>query len=184
MQRFTNCSGSITNSINVVTVLVAVMLVVMLVCVSLLRLYFKRTYFPTAREYVMQYAGWFVFEVEIHLRSLVPMSWRERYCDGSRKGGKWLEGVRFTLPYPSKCYDPCLFNPFISGTNIASFMFSSYHTVFLHITYFILPGICTIICNVSPPCEDVDLEDVSLGSDQCMTADYSISCDSDRYWFA
>ena len=72
----------------------------------------------------------------------------------------------------------------LSGISIASFLSSSYHTVFLYITYFTLPGICTIIFRVFPPCEDVDPEDVSSGSDRYMTADYSISCDSDRYWFA
>ena len=71
-----------------------------------------------------------------------------------------------------------------SGISIASFLSSSYHTVFLYITYFTLPGICTIIFRVFPPCEDVDPEDVSSGSDRYMTADYSISCDSNRYWFA
>ena len=71
-----------------------------------------------------------------------------------------------------------------SGISIASFLSSSYHTVFLYITYFTLPGICTIIFRVFSPCEDVDPENVSSGSDRYMTVDYSISCDSDRYWFA
>jgi hypothetical protein len=72
----------------------------------------------------------------------------------------------------------------LSGISIASFLSSSYHTLFLYIAYFTLPGICTIIFRVFSPCEDVDPEDVSSGSDRYMTADYSISCDSDRYWFA
>ena len=72
----------------------------------------------------------------------------------------------------------------LSGISIASFLSSSYHTVFLYITYFTLPGICTIIFRVFSPCKDVDPEDVASGSDEYMTADYSISCDSNRYWFA
>jgi hypothetical protein len=70
------------------------------------------------------------------------------------------------------------------GSSIVPFLSSSYHTIFLYITYFTLPSICTVIFRVFPRCEDVDPEDVQPGSDLYMTADYSIACDSERYLFA
>jgi hypothetical protein len=54
VQECTTCSGSSAKSLNIVTVLLAVMLAVVLVSVPLLRLYFKRTYSLTVREYVMR----------------------------------------------------------------------------------------------------------------------------------
>ena len=55
---------------------------------------------------------------------------------------------------------------------------SQYFSWFLIITYMVLPGISSILFRFFV-CQNVDPDDVVIGSDRYMTADYSISCDSD-----
>ena len=59
---------------------------------------------------------------------------------------------------------------------------SQYLSWFLIITYMVLPGISSILFRFFV-CQNVDPDDVVIGSDRYMTADYSISCDSDRRFF-
>lgn len=65
----------------------------------------------------------------------------------------------------------------------STFQSSPNHTAFLYITYFTLPAIATTVFRTFS-CQNVDPEDVEEGGDSYMSADYSISCDSDRYRFA
>lgn len=75
--------------------------------------------------------------------------------------------------------------PYLSGKDpvSATFQSSPFHTMFLYIAYFTLPNIATTLFR-SFSCEDVDPGNVEGGSDRYMTADYSISCDSERYRLA
>lgn len=59
---------------------------------------------------------------------------------------------------------------------------SRYFSVFLLFTYLSLPGITSIIFRTFP-CTNVDPDNVLDHYNYYMRADYSISCDSDRYYF-
>jgi hypothetical protein len=58
---------------------------------------------------------------------------------------------------------------------------STYSYIFLFFTYFILPGVSTILFQMLRPCVDVDPEDSSGQSQRYLEADYNIECTSDRY---
>jgi hypothetical protein len=53
---------------------------------------------------------------------------------------------------------------------------------FLILTYIVLPGVSSILFRFFE-CQNVDPDGVILGSQRYMTADYSISCDSNRRYF-
>jgi hypothetical protein len=58
---------------------------------------------------------------------------------------------------------------------------STYAYLFLFFTYFILPGVSTILFQMLRPCVDVDPEGSSGQSQRYLEADYNIECTSDRY---
>jgi hypothetical protein len=59
---------------------------------------------------------------------------------------------------------------------------AQYLTVFLIVSYLVLPGISSVLFRFFP-CEDVDPENVVPGNQVYMRVDYSISCNSDRRQF-
>ena len=59
---------------------------------------------------------------------------------------------------------------------------SQYLSWFLILTYTVLPGVSSILFRFLE-CQNVDPDGVVLGSQRYMTADYSVSCDSDRRYF-
>jgi hypothetical protein len=58
---------------------------------------------------------------------------------------------------------------------------STYFYMFLCFTYFILPGVTTVLFGMLKPCVDVDSGDVFPGVDLYLEADYSMNCTSERY---
>ncbi len=64
---------------------------------------------------------------------------------------------------------------------IAKYRNQAFFTI-VFLSYLILPGVSTTIFRMFP-CANVDPESVADGPDLYMTADYSISCSSERYVF-